>query len=57
LRAMYGLSFGNNAAAKYALGLRLLGDEVPLIAGVGLLALALAAAIRFGRVRAAQARS
>jgi hypothetical protein len=44
LRAMYGLAFGNNAAAKYALGLELLGDRIPLFAAAGLLLAALVAA-------------
>jgi hypothetical protein len=46
LRAMYGLAFGNNAAAKYALGLQLLGDTIPVIAALGLILIALGAAAR-----------
>ena len=46
LRAMYGLALGNNAAAKYALGLQLLGDTIPLIAAGSLILIALTAALR-----------
>jgi hypothetical protein len=45
LRAMYGLAFGNNAAAKYALGLQLLGDTIPLVATGIILLVAVAAAV------------
>jgi hypothetical protein len=51
LRAMYGLAFGNNAAAKYALGLRLLGDGIPLAAGLIILGAALLAALRLAQAR------
>ncbi len=45
LRSMYGLAFGNNAAAKYALGLQLLGDTIPLVGAGILILIALVAAI------------
>ena len=44
LRALYGLAFGNNAAAKYALGLQLVGDVIPLAVALGLLGTRLPAA-------------
>jgi hypothetical protein len=40
LRAMFGLAFGNNAAAKHALGLQLVGDTVPVFVALGLILIA-----------------
>jgi hypothetical protein len=51
LRALYGLAFGNNAAAKYALGLQLVGDVIPLAVALGLLGGALLAGLRLAQAR------